>query len=66
MVRRFLLQCLKLSLPMVVLFALVAWVDPYCLYHTGGPVPRSLKEKNLYHSGRTMPFSTAIPTRKMA
>lgn len=60
MVRRFLLQCLKLSLPMVVLFALVAWVDPYCLYHTSGPVPRSLKEKNLYHSGRTMPFSNMM------
>lgn len=60
MVRRFLLQCLKLSLPMFALFALVAWVDPYCLYHTGGPVARTLKEKNLYHSGRTMPFSNMM------
>ena len=60
MVRRFLLQCLKLSLPLVGLFALVAWVDPYCLYHTGGPVSRALKEKNLYHSGRTMPFSNMM------
>ncbi|MBX2971944.1 MAG: hypothetical protein KF797_02475 [Flavobacteriales bacterium] len=60
MVRRFLLQCLKLSLPVFALFALVAWVDPYCLYHTGGPVSRGLKEKNLYHSGRTMPFSNML------
>jgi len=35
-------------------------VDPYCLYHTGGPVSRALKEKNLYHSGRTMPFSNMM------
>ncbi|TXI82075.1 MAG: hypothetical protein E6Q44_02880 [Flavobacteriales bacterium] len=60
MVRRFLIQCLKLSLPMLALFALVAWVDPYCLYHTGGPIARDLKEKNLYHSGRTMPFSNML------
>lgn len=60
MVQRFLLQCLKLSLPMLALFALVAWVDPYDLYHTGGPVPRALKEKNLYYSGRTMPFSNMM------
>lgn len=60
MVRRFLIQCLKLSLPMLALFALVAWVDPYCLYHTGGPIARELKEKNLYHSGRTMPFSNML------
>lgn len=60
MVRRFLLQCLKLSLPVFALFALVAWVDPYSMYHVGGPVPRALKEKNLYHSGRTMPFSNMM------
>lgn len=60
MVRRFFLQCLKLSLPVFALFALVAWIDPYSFYHTGGPIPRSLKEKNLYHSGRTMPFSNML------
>lgn len=60
MVRRFLFQCAMLSLPLVAVFALVAWVDPYCLFHTGGPVPRALKEKNLYHSGRTMPFSNMM------
>ncbi len=60
MVRRFLLQCIKLSLPVLGLFALVAWIDPYQLYHTGGPIPRALKEKNLYHSGRTMPFSNML------
>lgn len=60
MVGRFLLQCFKLSLPVLLLFALVAWVDPYCLYHTGGPIKRELKEKNLYHSGRTMPFSNMM------
>lgn len=60
MVGRFLLQCLKLSLPMFGLFALVAWIDPYALYHTGGPISRELKEKNLYHSGRTMPFSNMM------
>lgn len=60
MVGRFLLHCFKLSLPVLLLFALVAWVDPFQLYHTGGPVPRELKEKNLYHSGRTMPFSNMM------
>lgn len=60
MVRRFLIQCLKLSLPIFLLFALVAWVDPYCLYGVGGPVPRQLKEKNLYHSARTMTFSNML------
>jgi|GEM_PF-863971 len=60
MVRNFLLQCLKLSLPVLVVFAFVAWVDPYCLYHTGGPISSELKEKNLYHSGRTMPFSNMM------
>jgi len=60
MVRQFLLQCTKLALPILGLLALVAWIDPYCLYHTGGPVPRALKEKNLYHSGRTMPFSNMM------
>ncbi len=60
MVGRFLLQCFKLSLSIALLFTLVAWVDPYCLYHTGGPIPRTLKEKNLYHNGRTMPFSNMM------
>ncbi len=60
MVGRFLLQCFKLSLPMFALFALVAWVDPYSLYHQGGPISQELKEKNLYHSGRTMSFSNMM------
>lgn len=60
MVRRFLLQCLVLSLPVLGLFATVVIVDPYCLFGTGGPVPRALKERNLYHSGRTMPFSNMM------
>jgi hypothetical protein len=58
--RKFLVQCTLLALPIAMLFALVAWVDPYSLYGTGGPIPRELKEKNLYHSGRTMPFSNTM------
>lgn len=60
MVRRFLFQCLRLSLPILLVFGLVAWVDPYCLYHQGGPIPQALKQKNLYHSGRTMSFSNML------
>lgn len=60
MARRFLLQCSLLALPVLAVFALVVLVDPYCLYHRGGPVPYALKEKNLYHSGRTMPFSNML------
>ena len=44
--RKFLVQCTLLALPIAMLFALVAWVDPYSLYGTGGPIPRELKEKN--------------------
>lgn len=60
MVRRFLLQCLVLSLPVLLLFGLVAWVDPYGYFGHGGPVPVALKEKNLYHDGRSMPFSNML------
>src|SRR5436190_4199238 len=60
MVRRFLLQCLLLSLPLVALVALVAAVDPYDLFGEHGPVPEELKKKNLYHDGRTMPFSNLM------
>ncbi len=60
MVRRFLLQCALLALPIALLFAAVAWVDPYALFGDVGPVSQELKEKNLYHSGRTMPFSNML------
>lgn len=60
MVRRFLLQCALLALPLFLLFGLVAWVDPYGLFGNSGPVPVELKKKNLYHSGRTMPFSNMM------
>jgi len=60
MVRRFLLQCVLLALPLFLLFGLVAWVDPYGLFGNNGPVPKELKKKNLYHSGRTMPFSNMM------
>ena len=60
MVRRFLLQCLVLALPLLLVFGLVAWVDPYGLFGNGGPVPEALKKKNLYYSGRTMPFSNMM------
>lgn len=60
MALRFLLHCLKLALPVLGLFTLVAWVDPYELYHGGGPVEHARKKKNLYHSGRTMSFSNML------
>lgn len=60
MARRFLIQCFLLALPVLALFASVAVIDPYCLFHRGGPIPYALKEKNLYHSGRTMPFSNML------
>ena len=60
MVRRFILQCLVLALPVLLFFAFVAWVDPYDLFGHGGPVPRTLKIKNLDHSGRTVSFSNMM------
>ena len=46
--------------PVLLVFALVAWVDPYDYFGQRGPVPEMLKEKNLMHDGRTMPFSNAL------
>ncbi len=60
MVSRFILKCLLISLPVLLVFGLVSWVDPYGLFGHSGPVPKELKEKNLYHSGRTMPFSNTL------
>lgn len=60
MVRRFLLQCALLSIPLWLLFGTVAWIDPYGLFGHSGPVPVERKERNLYHSGRTMAFSNML------
>ncbi len=60
MVRRFLLQCLVLAAPMFLFFGLIAWVDPFDLFGHGGPLPRTLKVKNLDHSGRTVSFNTML------
>lgn len=58
--RRFLLQCLVLALPVLAVFGLVALIDPYGLFGHHGPVPAQLKARNLYHDGRTMPFSNMM------
>ena len=60
MVRRFLLQCVLLSIPIGLVFGTVAWVDPYGLFGHSGPVPVERKRLNLYHSGRTMAFSNML------
>ncbi|MCB9170612.1 MAG: hypothetical protein H6597_01900 [Flavobacteriales bacterium] len=58
--RRFLLRCLLLVAPFLVVLGAVWLVDPYGLFHPDGIVPKELKLKNLYHSGRTMPFSNLM------
>lgn len=60
MVVRLLLKCALIALPILLQFGLVALVDPYELFGERGPVPHALKEKNLYHSGRTMPFNNVM------
>jgi len=51
---------LLLIAPFALILGTVAWVDPYGMFGWKGPVPIELKEKNLYHSGRTMPFSNLM------
>lgn len=60
MVLRLLLKCALIASPILLQFGLVAWVDPYELFGHHGPVPHTLKEKNLFHSGRTMPFNNVM------
>jgi len=60
MVLRLLLKCALIASPILLQFGLVAWVDPYELFGEHGPVPHVLKEKNLFHSGRTMPFNNVM------
>lgn len=59
-VRGFLLRCLLIGAPFAAVLSLVWLVDPYGMWHPDGVVPRELKLKNLYHSGRTMPFSNLM------
>ena len=51
---------LLLLAPFAVILGTVAWVDPYEYFPWQGPVPKELKQKNLYHTGRTMPFSNLL------
>jgi phosphoglycolate phosphatase-like HAD superfamily hydrolase len=51
---------LLLIAPFALILGTVAWVDPYGMFGWKGPVPVELKEKNLYHNGRTMPFSNLM------
>lgn len=56
-VRKLLLQVLLLALPFLLITGTVVVVDPYALFGVSTFVPHELKEKNLWHEGRTMTFS---------
>jgi hypothetical protein len=51
---------LLLVAPFALILGTVALVDPYGMFPWQGPVPVELKKKNLYHDGRTMPFSNTL------
>ncbi|MCB0795734.1 MAG: hypothetical protein KDB88_13450 [Flavobacteriales bacterium] len=58
--RRSAFRLFLIALPFIVVLGLVYLVDPYAMFHTGGPIPEQLKRKNLNQSGRTMPFSNLM------
>lgn len=58
--RKLLLHILLMALPFALIFTTVVVVDPYDMFRVSSAVPDSLKEKNLYHDGRTMAFSNLM------
>ena len=59
-VRRLLRWIAALALPFALVFGTVLVVDPYNYFDRFHAVPDTLKRKNLYHDGRTMPFSNLL------
>lgn len=59
-VRRLLSKTVLLAAPFVLVLSIVFLVDPYNMFRFGSVIPQAVKEKNLYHSGRTMPFSNTM------
>jgi hypothetical protein len=49
-----------LALPFALIFGTVLVVDPYTYFDRSHLIPEALKRKNLYHNGRTMPFSNLL------
>lgn len=49
-----------LALPFALVFGTVLVVDPYNYFGLFHAIPDTLKRKNLYHDGRTMPFSNLL------
>ena len=58
--RTFFLWIAAIAAPFALVFATVAVVDPYNYFGWSNAVPDDLKRKNLYHDGRTMPFSNLL------
>ena len=58
--RKLLLQALLLAAPFVVIMAVVVVVDPYNKFRFSPFIPAELKEKNLWHEGKTMTFSNLV------
>ncbi len=58
--RRLLSWILALALPFALVFGTVVVVDPYDRFGRFHVVSDALKRKNLYHDGRTMPFSNLM------
>ncbi len=59
-VRRLLRWIAALALPFALVFGIVLAVDPFNYFDRFHPIPDTLKRKNLYHDGRTMPFSNLL------
>ncbi len=58
--RKLLLRFLLMGVPFALVFGVVAVVDPYNKFRVCDAVPDTLKQKNLYHDGRTMAFSNLM------
>ncbi|MBP6391097.1 MAG: hypothetical protein KA352_09395 [Flavobacteriales bacterium] len=58
--RTFFLRIAAIAAPFALVFASVVVVDPYNYFGWSNTVPDELKRKNLYHDGRTMPFSNLL------
>lgn len=56
-VKKLIRQALLLALPFAVVFGIVVLTDPYDRFNVDVLVPDGLKQRNLWHDGRTMTFS---------
>ncbi len=60
--RTFVKRIAAIAAPFALIFGAVVVVDPYAYFGWSHIVPDDLKRKNLYHDGRTMPFSILLWT----